>query len=53
MSDCLHGMAVALPRVKPMLTGTREGFMERPWVTVDGNDAAANIAYQLSDVSAI
>ncbi|HEX2444840.1 MAG TPA: pyruvate:ferredoxin (flavodoxin) oxidoreductase [Vicinamibacterales bacterium] len=27
--------------------------MERPWVTVDGNDAAANIAYQLSDVIAI
>jgi pyruvate-ferredoxin/flavodoxin oxidoreductase len=27
--------------------------MDRPWITVDGNEAAANIAYQLSDVIAI
>ena len=27
--------------------------MDRTWVTVDGNEAAANIAYQLSDVIAI
>ena len=27
--------------------------MDRPWVTVDGNEAAANVAYQLSDVIAI
>src|SRR5690348_14402433 len=28
-------------------------LMERPWVTVDGNEAAANVAYQLSEVVAI
>jgi pyruvate-ferredoxin/flavodoxin oxidoreductase len=27
--------------------------MERPWVTLDGNEAAANVAYQLSEVVAI
>src|ERR687898_399769 len=27
--------------------------MDRPWMTVDGNEAAANIAYQLSEVIAI
>jgi pyruvate-ferredoxin/flavodoxin oxidoreductase len=27
--------------------------MERPWVTLDGNEVAANVAYQLSEVIAI
>jgi hypothetical protein len=26
------------------------GGMNRPWITLDGNEAAARVAYQLSEV---